>query len=85
MVGDQVDLHTPHWHGLTFAHHGASTDEVLLLPGGVATVETVVDSPGTWLLHCHVNDHIVRAMSCKRALQHYIVVQHINRPPPLSR
>lgn len=55
-----MDLHTPHWHGLSFVHQGASTDEVLLLPGGVATVETVADNPGTWLFHCHVNDHIVR-------------------------
>lgn len=60
-VGNEVDLHTAHWHGLTFNHSGSTVDEVLLLPGSVESLETLIDSPSTWLLHCHVNDHIVRA------------------------
>ena len=33
-----------------------------LFPGVFATVEMVPDSTGDWLLHCHVNDHMVAGM-----------------------
>ena len=33
-----------------------------LFPGVFATVEMISDSVGVWLLHCHVNDHIVGGM-----------------------
>jgi len=33
-----------------------------LLPGSMATADMVADDPGTWMLHCHVADHIAAGM-----------------------
>lgn len=33
-----------------------------LFPGVFQTVEMVAGTPGTWLLHCHVTDHIHAGM-----------------------
>jgi len=33
-----------------------------LFPGVFATVEMIPDSVGDWLLHCHVNDHMIGGM-----------------------
>lgn len=33
-----------------------------LFPGTFQTIELFVDHPGTWLLHCHVSDHIHAGM-----------------------
>jgi FtsP/CotA-like multicopper oxidase with cupredoxin domain len=57
-LGNEVDLHTPHWHGQTLLMHGSRTDMVDLLPAMMKTMNMVPDNPGTWLFHCHVNDHL---------------------------
>ncbi len=57
-LGNEVDLHTPHWHGQTLLLHGSRTDMVDLLPAMMKTMDMVPDNPGTWLFHCHVNDHL---------------------------
>ena len=61
-MGTEVDLHTPHWHGQTVLWMGMRTDLVELLPGSMRIVDMVPDNPGTWLYHCHVNDHITAGM-----------------------
>lgn len=61
--GNEVDMHTPHWHGLVFTHNGRSRDEVMLIPGESAALDGVMDNPGSWFFHCHVNDHLVAGMS----------------------
>lgn len=33
-----------------------------LFPGTLEMVEMLVGNPGTWLLHCHVSDHIHAGM-----------------------
>jgi FtsP/CotA-like multicopper oxidase with cupredoxin domain len=42
---------------------GMRTDMVELLPMSMKMLDMVPDEPGTWLFHCHVNDHIVAGMS----------------------
>ena len=60
-MGTEVDLHTPHWHGNTVIANGMRIDVVSLLPAdGDGRHEA--DNPGTWLFHCHVNDHITAGM-----------------------
>ncbi|XP_032887757.1 ceruloplasmin [Amblyraja radiata] len=60
-MGNEVDMHTAHFHGHSFeykmngVHHGDVYD---LFPGTFQTVEMLPQHPGTWLLHCHVTDHI---------------------------
>jgi FtsP/CotA-like multicopper oxidase with cupredoxin domain len=61
-IGTEVDLHTPHWHGQTALMAGMRMDMVELLPGSMKTVDMMPDNPGTWLYHCHVNDHITAGM-----------------------
>ena len=61
-MGNEVDLHTAHWHAKTLAHNGRHTDVIELLPGSMATADMVADNPGTWLIHCHVADHLDAGM-----------------------
>jgi hephaestin len=61
-LGTEVDLHTPHWHGNTVTTNGMRSDMIQLLPGMMTVSDMVPDDVGTWLMHCHVNDHIVAGM-----------------------
>ena len=61
-LGTEVDLHTPHWHGNTETTMGMRSDMIQLLPGMMMVSDMVPDDPGTWLFHCHVNDHIAAGM-----------------------
>jgi manganese oxidase len=61
-MGTEVDLHTPHWHGNTVAVNGMRMDVVSLLPATMVVADMVPDDVGTWLFHCHVNDHIRAGM-----------------------
>lgn len=61
-MGTEVDLHTPHWHGQTLTSMGMRTDVVELLPGSMRVADMIPDNVGTWLYHCHVNDHIAAGM-----------------------
>jgi len=61
-LGTEVDLHTPHWHGNTVTIGGMRTDMAELLPGSMMVADMQPDDVGTWLFHCHVNDHIVAGM-----------------------
>jgi FtsP/CotA-like multicopper oxidase with cupredoxin domain len=61
-MGNEKDLHTPHWHGETVTYAKHHTDVVELLPGSMTTVDMIADNPGTWLFHCHVADHMEAGM-----------------------
>jgi FtsP/CotA-like multicopper oxidase with cupredoxin domain len=62
-MGTEVDLHTPHWHGNTLTTSmGMRMDMADLLPGSMLVMNMIPDNPGTWLYHCHVNDHILAGM-----------------------
>jgi len=61
-MGTEVDLHTPHWHGNTVLENGLRRDAVELLPASSKLADMNPDNPGTWLYHCHVNDHIDAGM-----------------------
>ncbi|HLJ45879.1 MAG TPA: multicopper oxidase domain-containing protein [Bryobacteraceae bacterium] len=61
-MGNEIDLHTPHWHGETVSYESRHTDVVELLPGSMKTVDMTADNPGSWLFHCHVEDHMESGM-----------------------
>lgn len=61
-MGTEVDLHTPHWHGNTGLWAGMRSDIVELLPASMKVFDMIPDADGTWLFHCHVNDHISAGM-----------------------
>lgn len=64
-LGTEVDLHTPHWHGNTVTTNGMRSDMVQMLPGMMMASDMVPDAVGTWLYHCHVNDHILAGMQMR--------------------
>uniref|UniRef100_A0A671M1R7 ferroxidase n=1 Tax=Sinocyclocheilus anshuiensis TaxID=1608454 RepID=A0A671M1R7_9TELE len=64
-LGNEVDMHTVHFHAQSFIYktdHPHRADVYDLFPGTFQTIEMTVGSPGQWLLHCHVTDHIHAGM-----------------------
>jgi len=62
-LGTEVDMHTPHWHGAVLKFEGRTyTDVIELQPASMKVGDMVTDNPGTWLLHCHVADHMMAGM-----------------------
>jgi manganese oxidase len=61
-LGEGFSLHTPHWHGNVVLHDGKRTDVVSLMQAQMVTVDMVPDDPGTWMFHCHLDDHMEAGM-----------------------
>lgn len=62
-LGTEVDWHTPHWHGAVVRVDGGGyTDVMEVGPAAMKVADMVADNPGTWLLHCHVADHMMAGM-----------------------
>jgi len=61
-MGNEKDLHTPHWHGKTVSTGTTNTDVLELMPGSMKTVDMLADNPGSWMFHCHVGDHMESGM-----------------------
>ncbi|KAF5901209.1 hephaestin-like protein 1, partial [Clarias magur] len=64
-LGNDEDMHTVHFHDQSFIYktdHAHRADVYGLFPGTFKTVELRAGTPGTWLLHCHVADHIDAGM-----------------------
>lgn len=68
-LGGETDLHTPHWHGNTLIEDGRRIDVTELLPATQKVQDMIPDEPGTWLFHCHVNEHIVDGMQTRYTVQ----------------
>ena len=78
-MGNEIDLHTPHWHGETVIESGRHTDVIELLPGSMKTVDMIADNPGTWMFHCHVEDHMEAGMMAV-----YTIYAAPTRPCPIE-
>ncbi|XP_056665697.1 hephaestin [Monodelphis domestica] len=64
-MGQDIDLHTVHFHAESFLYQNGEShraDVVDLFPGTFEAVEMVATNPGTWLMHCHVADHVHAGM-----------------------
>ncbi|XP_012999983.1 hephaestin isoform X4 [Cavia porcellus] len=64
-MGQTVDLHTVHFHAESFLYQSGQSyraDVVDLFPGTFEIVEMVTSNSGTWLIHCHVTDHVHAGM-----------------------
>ena len=62
-LGEQFSVHTPHWHGNVVTHDGKRTDVIPLMQAQMETVDMVPDNPGTWMFHCHIDDHMDAGMA----------------------
>lgn len=54
--------HIAHWHANTVMLAHSSVDTVPLLPTEMHTVDMIAESPGTWMLHCHLEAHLAAGM-----------------------
>ncbi|XP_037325333.2 ceruloplasmin [Pungitius pungitius] len=61
-LGNEVDMHSVHFHGQILTAQNHHTDTVSLFPASSITAEMVADNPGHWLLTCTVNDHLMAGM-----------------------
>jgi manganese oxidase len=59
---NEDDVHAPHWHGQTVLANAMRTDTLSLGPMMMMVADMVPDNPGTWLFHCHVNEHFDNGM-----------------------
>jgi manganese oxidase len=78
-MGNEIDVHTPHWHGETVTEDGLHTDVIELLPGSMKTVDMIADNPGTWMFHCHVEDHMEAGMTAV-----YTIYKPQTKPCPVE-
>jgi FtsP/CotA-like multicopper oxidase with cupredoxin domain len=62
-MGNEIDLHTPHWHATLVKLNGTYTDVAELLPASMKSADMLADNPGEWMYHCHVADHIIAGMT----------------------
>uniref|UniRef100_A0A8C7XI74 Hephaestin n=1 Tax=Oryzias sinensis TaxID=183150 RepID=A0A8C7XI74_9TELE len=79
-LGNEVDMHSVHFHGqiLTVLKH--HTDSVSLFPASSFTAEMVADNPGHWLLACNVNDHLMAGMQALFEIKKCFPNVHKPRP-----
>jgi len=61
-IGEGANFHTPHWHGNVVLDGGRRTDVIAISPAQMDTVDMIPDSPGTWMYHCHVDEHMLAGM-----------------------
>jgi FtsP/CotA-like multicopper oxidase with cupredoxin domain len=56
------DFHTFHVHGHRWSIDGVSRDTQTVGPAESFRIRWREDAPGTWLYHCHVEDHMMHGM-----------------------
>jgi FtsP/CotA-like multicopper oxidase with cupredoxin domain len=56
------EFHVFHLHGHTWVRDGRCEDAAVLGPATTLTLDYLEDTPGTWLYHCHVTDHMMGGM-----------------------
>jgi hypothetical protein len=78
-MGNEKDMHTAHWHGKTVTYRQRHTDVVELLPASMSSADMIADNPGTWMLHCHVADHMEAGMMAT-----FTIVAPPARPCPIK-
>jgi hephaestin len=54
--------HTVHWHANTVLLDRSSVDVVPLNAAEMHTTDMIAQSPGTWMVHCHVENHLALGM-----------------------
>lgn len=62
-IGNGFNFHTPHWHGNLVSVRGQYMDVLPTIgPAQFVTADMVPDMVGTWMFHCHVDDHMKGGM-----------------------
>eukprot|EP00055_Hartaetosiga_balthica_P015229 m.88631 g.88631 ORF g.88631 m.88631 type:complete len:490 (-) comp8813_c1_seq1:102-1571(-) len=58
VVGNEKDIHTPHWHGNTLVFQGHRVDVLQALPAVTEVADMKPDNAGKWMFQCHVHHHV---------------------------
>jgi manganese oxidase len=61
-MGNERDVHTPHWHGEVLTNGHDTFDVTEIFPATTKTADMIADNPGTWMFQCHVSDHMEGGM-----------------------
>jgi hephaestin len=62
-LGNGFNFHTPHWHGNLVNVRGQFMDVIPTIgPAQFVTADMTPDMAGTWMFHCHVDDHMKGGM-----------------------
>ncbi|MGA8868699.1 MAG: multicopper oxidase domain-containing protein [Candidatus Sulfotelmatobacter sp.] len=62
-MGNGFNFHTPHWHGNLVSVRGQYMDVIPTIgPAQFVTADMTPDMAGTWMFHCHVDDHMKGGM-----------------------
>ena len=61
-MGEGINLHTPHWHGNVLEVRGKRLDVFTIGPAEFVTADMVPDMAGSWMFHCHVDEHMMTGM-----------------------
>jgi hephaestin len=62
-MGNGFNFHTPHWHGNLVSVRGQYMDVLPTIgPAQFVTADMIPDMAGTWMFHCHVDDHMKGGM-----------------------
>lgn len=57
-IGNEMDVHSIHFHGQILTHLGHHVDTISLFPASFVNVVMVADNPGQWLMGSVVNDYV---------------------------
>ncbi|XP_042272930.1 ceruloplasmin [Thunnus maccoyii] len=79
-LGNEVDIHSVHFHGQILTTQKHHTDTISLFPATSTTAEMVADNPGHWLLTCTVNDHLMAGMQAIFEIKKCFPEVHKARP-----
>ncbi|XP_074525120.1 ceruloplasmin [Halichoeres trimaculatus] len=79
-LGNEVDMHSVHFHGQILTTQNHHTDTVSLFPGSSTTAEMTADNVGHWLLTCTVNDHLMAGMQALFEIKKCFPNVHKPRP-----
>ncbi|KAM9385764.1 ceruloplasmin [Pholidichthys leucotaenia] len=79
-LGNEVDMHSVHFHGQILTAQNHHTDTVSLFPGSSTVAEMVADNTGHWLLTCTVNDHLMAGMQARFEIKKCFPNVHKPRP-----
>jgi manganese oxidase len=61
-MGNERDVHTPHWHGEVLTDGRQTFDVMQVFPATTGSADMLADNPGTWMFQCHVSDHMEGGM-----------------------
>jgi manganese oxidase len=68
-MGGGANFHTPHWHGNVVTLDKHHTDIFSISPAQFVAADMVPDKVGTWMFHCHIDEHMEAGMMAMYQVQ----------------